>query len=117
MAPLTEDDYSQADDHSDFSKKSGLNRIDENQISRTKFQNDQNRTKSSVLAKGKPMEEVPLQLNLPLGSDGQGSHDSHNDSGYSTRLGFSAGPSPSLSGSCALKHYKLLGRRITKVSL
>ena len=32
-------------------------------------------------------------------SDGGGSHDSHNDSGYSTRLGFSAGPSPSLSGS------------------
>merc|ERR1719507_2759850 len=38
-------------------------------------------------------------LNLPvLQSDG-GSHDSHNDSGYSTRLGASAGPSPSLSGS------------------
>ena len=98
MAPLNEDDYSQADDHSDFSKKSGLNRIDDNQNSRTKFQNDQNRAKSSIVAKGKPMEEAPLQLNLPLGSDGQGSHDSHNDSGYSTRLGFSAGPSPSLSG-------------------
>ncbi len=26
------------------------------------------------------------------------SQDSHNDSGYSTRMGFSAGPSPSLSG-------------------
>jgi len=37
-------------------------------------------------------------LNLPLHSD-VGSHDSHNDSGYSTRLGASAGPSPSLSGS------------------
>merc|ERR1719327_960014 len=37
-------------------------------------------------------------LNLPLHSSG-GSHDSHNDSGYSTRLGASAGPSPSLSGS------------------
>ena len=36
-------------------------------------------------------------LNLPLQSD-VGSHDSHNDSGYSTRLGASAGPSPSLSG-------------------
>jgi len=36
-------------------------------------------------------------LNLPLHSDG-GSHDSHNDSGYSTRFGASAGPSPSLSG-------------------
>ena len=35
---------------------------------------------------------------LPMTSDGGGSHDSHNDSGYSTRLGFSAGPSPSLSG-------------------
>ena len=53
-------------------------------------------------------EYVPLEdkeqdlhrqlLNLPvLQSDG-GSHDSHNDSGYSTRLGASAGPSPSLSG-------------------
>merc|ERR1712008_109865 len=37
--------------------------------------------------------------NVPLGSDGQASHDSHNDSGYSTRFGYSAGPSPSLSGS------------------
>ena len=36
-------------------------------------------------------------LNLPLQSD-VGSHDSHNDSGYSTRLGASSGPSPSLSG-------------------
>eukprot|EP00095_Tigriopus_kingsejongensis_P005733 maker-scaffold28_size608977-snap-gene-0.11 protein:Tk05733 transcript:maker-scaffold28_size608977-snap-gene-0.11-mRNA-1 annotation:"hypothetical protein N866_13520" len=36
-------------------------------------------------------------LNIPMTSEG--SHDSHNDSGYSTRLGFSAGPSPSLSGS------------------
>ena len=30
--------------------------------------------------------------------------DSHNDSGYSTRIGFSAGPSPSLSGKC---HWRL----------
>ena len=36
-------------------------------------------------------------LNIPLTSEGS-NHDSHNDSGYSTRLGFSAGPSPSLSG-------------------
>ena len=36
-------------------------------------------------------------LNIPLQSDVL-SHDSHNDSGYSTRLGASAGPSPSLSG-------------------
>ena len=106
MAPLTEDDYSQADDHSDFSKKSGLNRIDEGQIARTKFQNDQNRAKSSA-AKGKSLDpEGPLHLNLPLGSDGQGSHDSHNDSGYSTRLGFSAGPSPSLSGKEKLQFYQ-----------
>jgi len=41
-------------------------------------------------------------LNLgPLGHSDVGSHDSHNDSGYSTRLGASAGPSPSLSGSRA----------------
>ena len=38
-------------------------------------------------------------LNIPLTSEGS-NHDSHNDSGYSTRLGFSAGPSPSLSGLC-----------------
>ena len=38
-------------------------------------------------------------LNIPLQSDVL-SHDSHNDSGYSTRLGASAGPSPSLSGQC-----------------
>merc|ERR1719245_1727632 len=37
-------------------------------------------------------------LNIPLTSEGS-NHDSHNDSGYSTRLGFSAGPSPTLSGS------------------
>ena len=42
--------------------------------------------------------DFPSLLNVPLGSDGQGSHDSHNDSGYSTRFGYSAGPSPSLSG-------------------
>merc|ERR1719245_238266 len=51
-----------------------------------------------------PLEQEDQQdlhrqlLNLPLHSSG-GSHDSHNDSGYSTRLGASAGPSPSLSGS------------------
>ena len=93
VAPLTEDDYSQADDHSDFSKKSSVNIIEE-----AKFQNEQNRSRHSVVKNNKSMEDGPLQLNLPLGSDGQGSHDSHNDSGYSTRLGFSAGPSPSLSG-------------------
>ena len=38
-------------------------------------------------------------LNIPMTSEGS-NHDSHNDSGYSTRLGFSAGPSPSLSGMC-----------------
>ena len=98
MAPLTEDDYSQADDHSDFSvnqiKKSGLNLEDS---SKGKIQHDQSRSRSSSKS-SKSLDDVPLHLNLPLGSDGQGSHDSHNDSGYSTRLGFSAGPSPSLSG-------------------
>ena len=42
-------------------------------------------------------QDLHRQL-LNLQSDG-GSHDSHNDSGYSTRFGASAGPSPSLSGS------------------
>ena len=41
-------------------------------------------------------QDLHRQL-LNLQSDG-GSHDSHNDSGYSTRFGASAGPSPSLSG-------------------
>ncbi len=46
---------------------------------------------------GKANQDLHRQLlNLPLASEG--SHDSHNDSGYSTRMGFSAGPSPSLSG-------------------
>jgi hypothetical protein len=40
-------------------------------------------------------------LNIPLTSEGSNSNDSHNDSGYSTRMGFSAGPSPSLSGRCS----------------
>lgn len=51
---------------------------------------------------------LPLHANagsgdsgMPLHSDG-GSHDSHNDSGYSTRVGASAGPSPSLSGSTTM---------------
>ena len=64
-------------------------------------------------------EYVPLEekeqdlhrqlLNLPLQSD-VGSHDSHNDSGYSTRLGASAGPSPSLSGKYQPSHQHLGGR-------
>ena len=44
-------------------------------------------------------------LNIPMTSEG--SHDSHNDSGYSTRLGFSAGPSPSLSGTCGMEGPKI----------
>ena len=48
--------------------------------------------------------DFPSLLNVPLGSDGQGSHDSHNDSGYSTRFGYSAGPSPSLSGTYLFHH-------------
>ncbi len=103
MAPLNEDDYSQADDHSDFSAshlrnksstKTGHN--NDNPVTRSKTQNDLTRSRSN--GKISSSNEGPLHLNLPLGSDGQGSHDSHNDSGYSTRLGFSAGPSPSLSG-------------------
>ena len=47
-----------------------------------------------------PAQDLHRQLlGTILTSDSQsGSHDSHNDSGYSTRLGASAGPSPSLSG-------------------
>ena len=45
-------------------------------------------------------------LNIPMTSEGS-NHDSHNDSGYSTRLGFSAGPSPSLSGMCCNRAKKV----------
>ena len=104
MAPLNEDDYSQADDHSDFSASHLRNKSvmknghssNDNPVTRSKTQNDLSRSRSN--GKISSSNEGPLHLNLPLGSDGQGSHDSHNDSGYSTRLGFSAGPSPSLSG-------------------
>jgi len=79
LAPLDENEYSpgeeQADSLSSQSNKTGKFRS---------FENGSN--------------EFPSLLNVPLGSDGQGSHDSHNDSGYSTRFGYSAGPSPSLSG-------------------
>ena len=79
VAPLDENEYSpgeeQADSLSSQSNKTGKFRS---------FENGSN--------------EFPSLLNVPLGSDGQGSHDSHNDSGYSTRFGYSAGPSPSLSG-------------------
>ena len=77
MAPLDENDYSPAED----------------QVS-TESPNSQKAKFRSFEANG----DFPSLLNLPLGSDGQGSHDSHNDSGYSTRFGYSAGPSPSLSG-------------------
>ena len=46
-------------------------------------------------------------LNIPMTSEG--SHDSHNDSGYSTRLGFSAGPSPSLSGTFKITFFFVIG--------
>ena len=78
MAPLDENDYSPAED----------------QVSTESPNSQKAKFRSFEVANG----DFPSLLNLPLGSDGQGSHDSHNDSGYSTRFGYSAGPSPSLSG-------------------
>ena len=81
VAPLDENEYSpgeeQADSLSSQSKGGGSGKF-------RSFESGNN--------------DFPSLLNVPLGSDGQGSHDSHNDSGYSTRFGYSAGPSPSLSG-------------------
>ena len=88
VAPLDENDYSPAEDQSSESPNS----------QKAKFRSYE------ASCSG----DFPSLLNLPLGSDGQGSHDSHNDSGYSTRFGYSAGPSPSLSGnSFFLKRLKL----------
>jgi hypothetical protein len=74
VAPLTEDDYSQADDRSDFSKKSGFNGHRSDDIpaaARGTFKNPEPPKLKGSAVKTKSMEDVPLQLNLPLGSDGQ----------------------------------------------
>ena len=76
MAPLDENDYSPGEDQTDSI-------------------GSQNKSQRSM---DHANSDFPSLLNVPLGSDGQASHDSHNDSGYSTRFGYSAGPSPSLSG-------------------
>merc|ERR1719225_1441625 len=77
--------------------------LDENEYSPSEEQADSLSSSQGKGPKFRPYEngnsDFPSLLNVPLGSDGQGSHDSHNDSGYSTRFGYSAGPSPSLSGS------------------
>ena len=78
MAPLDENDYSPGEDQTDSISS-------------------QNKS-PRPLAIDHANSDFPSLLNVPLGSDGQASHDSHNDSGYSTRFGYSAGPSPSLSG-------------------
>ena len=78
MAPLDENDYSPGEDQTDSISS-------------------QNKS-PRPLAIDHGNSDFPSLLNVPLGSDGQASHDSHNDSGYSTRFGYSAGPSPSLSG-------------------
>ena len=75
--------------------------LDENDYSPGESPDQSESPNSQCKAKFRTYEasgDFPSLLNLPLGSDGQGSHDSHNDSGYSTRFGYSAGPSPSLSG-------------------
>ena len=107
MAPLDEDDYSQAGSSSDYSQQQ-KKQLDHNGIGEQQPQADKGPVPSEPCQKTSGDQQNGekdgvngqqlLQLNVPLGSDGQGSHDSHNDSGYSTRMGFSAGPSPSLSG-------------------
>ena len=82
VAPLDENEYSPCEEQAD-SLSSSQNGKSKGGF-RQAFENGNN--------------DFPSLLNVPLGSDGQGSHDSHNDSGYSTRFGYSAGPSPSLSG-------------------
>ena len=92
VAPLDENEYSpgeeQADSLSSQSKSGGCSGGSSGGGS-GKFRSFES---------GNNNVDFPSLLNVPLGSDGQGSHDSHNDSGYSTRFGYSAGPSPSLSG-------------------
>lgn len=80
VAPLDENDYSPGEDQADSIGSS-------------------NGAKPKIRVDNHNGHDYPSLLNVPLGSDGQASHDSHNDSGYSTRFGYSAGPSPSLSGS------------------
>ena len=80
VAPLDENDYSPGEDQADSIGSS------------------QNKSQRSLESHHHGNSDFPSLLNVPLGSDGQASHDSHNDSGYSTRFGYSAGPSPSLSG-------------------
>ena len=82
MAPLDENDYSPGEDQTDSI-------------------GSQNKSQRSM---DHANSDFPSLLNVPLGSDGQASHDSHNDSGYSTRFGYSAGPSPSLSGKLNSSH-------------
>ena len=82
VAPLDENEYSPCEEQADSTSSS------QGKSSSKGFRSFENGSAS----------DFPSLLNVPLGSDGQGSHDSHNDSGYSTRFGYSAGPSPSLSG-------------------
>jgi hypothetical protein len=72
--------------------------LDENEYSPGEDQVDSPASQRQAKRSLESGADFPSLLNVPLGSDGQASHDSHNDSGYSTRFGYSAGPSPSLSG-------------------
>lgn len=91
VAPLDENEYSPGEDQTCDSSPASL--IHPN---KSKFGTFGSNSAS----------DFPSLLNVPLGSDGQGSHDSHNDSGYSTRFGYSAGPSPSLSGKLKIPFIK-----------
>merc|ERR1712038_1446253 len=57
------------------------------------------RTESSVVTGGGGGTTGSITSTTSSHSSSTSPQDSHNDSGYSTRIGFSAGPSPSLSGS------------------
>ena len=88
VAPLDENEYSPCEEQADSLSSQSKSREGSGKF--RSFENGNN--------------DFPSLLNVPLGSDGQGSHDSHNDSGYSTRFGYSAGPSPSLSGTFLFHH-------------
>ena len=90
VAPLDENEYSPGEEQADsLSSSQG----------KPKFRPYEN----GNIPIGNGNSDFPSLLNVPLGSDGQGSHDSHNDSGYSMRFRYSAGPSPSLSGTIIIQ--------------
>lgn len=92
VAPLEEVDYTSAEQ-----LEQEMNEANSQQSTASSANHSPPINNQPQQAQSKMLDFHRQLLNLPLNS-AEGSHDSHNDSGYSTRLGFSAGPSPSLSG-------------------